>query len=57
MTSDEFRAIRLSLGLSQSELGEVMGMRAADVSRIETRRAPTKQQAAFIRYIAETRRD
>ena len=54
MTSAEFRELRLALGLSQSALGKLMGMLIQDISRIETgRRAPTKIQAAFLRYITE----
>ena len=52
MTSDEFRTLRLQLGLTQAELGKIMGMRPQEISRIESVRAtPTKIQAAFIRYV------
>ena len=55
MTSAEFRSIRDRLGLSQSELGRIMGLHAREISRIETDRQPTRLHAAFIRYIAATR--
>jgi transcriptional regulator with XRE-family HTH domain len=52
MTSEEFRALRLQLGLTQVELGDKMGIRQEHISRIENgERQPTKIQAAFIRYI------
>lgn len=56
MTSDEYRAIRLQLGLSQSELGRLVGMRASDISRIERGQggySPTKQQAAAILLVQD----
>lgn len=53
MTSAEFRALRLALGLTQAELGEIMGMLPTNIARIESGdRQPTKIQAAFIRFIA-----
>ena len=55
MTSTEFRAIRDRLGLSQAELGSIMGLHAREISRIETDRQPTRVQAAFIRHIAAAR--
>ena len=55
MTSTEFRAIRDRLGLSQTELGRLMGLHAREISRIETDRQPTRLHAAFVRYIAATR--
>ena len=56
MTSEEFRATRLLLGLTQAELAALMGTYAQHISRIESGdRAPTRQQAAFLRYIADTR--
>ena len=55
MTSDEFRAIRDRLGLSQAELGRIMGMLPREISRIETGRQPTRVQAAFIRHITAAR--
>ena len=52
MTSDEFRQIRIQLGLTQSELGEIMCIEQRALSKIETgKRQPTNTQAAFIRYI------
>ena len=56
MTSEEFRTIRLRLGLTQAELADLMGTHAQHISRIECGdRAPTRLHAAFIRYIAATR--
>ena len=51
MTSTEFRQLRDQLGLSQAELGRLMGLTAREISRIELDRQPTRVQAAFIRYI------
>lgn len=55
MTSEEFRSIRDRLGLSQTELGRLMGLHAREISRIETCRQPTRLHAAFIRHIAAAR--
>ena len=56
MTSTEFRAIRQALGLTQTELADLMGTYAQHISRIERGdRAPTRLQAAFVRYIAAAR--
>lgn len=56
MTKEEFRAIRLKLGLTQAELGKVMGMEhQTAVSRIELRRGPTMQQAAHIRTLLKAK--
>ena len=52
MTSQEFHEARQRLGLSLRALARLMGMRFQGCSRIERgERAPTLQQAAFIRYI------
>ena len=55
MTSEEFRQLRDRLGLSQAELGRLMGLHAREISRIETYRQPTRVQAAFIKHIAAAR--
>lgn len=55
MTSAEFRQLRDRLGLSQAELGRLMGLTAREISRIETDRQPTRVQAAFIKNIAAAR--
>ena len=56
MTSAEFKAIREQLGLSQVELGEIMGMPQSHISRIERgERNPTRIQANFILYILRRR--
>ena len=51
MTSTEFRAIRDQLGLSQAELGRLMGLTAREISRIEIDRQPTRVQAAALRLV------
>jgi len=51
-----FRSGRIQLGLSQSELGLIMGMPARHVSRIETSRSPTQQQQAFMALLLKLRR-
>ena len=55
MTSEEFRQLRDRIGLSQAELGRLMGLHAREISRIETDRQPTRLQSAFIRHIAAAR--
>lgn len=55
MTSDQFRQLRQSLGLTQAELAEIMGIDQQNICRIETERQPTRIQAAFIRYIEKHR--
>lgn len=52
MTSEEFKEARLRLGLTQRVLARLMGLSFQAFSRIERGdRAPTLQQAAFMRYI------
>lgn len=52
MTSEELREARLRLGLTQQSLARLMGMPRQALNRIERgQRAPTMQQAAFMRYI------
>jgi transcriptional regulator with XRE-family HTH domain len=51
MTSEEFKAIRIALDLTQTELGLLMGMKQQAIQRIETKRAPTSVHAAFIEMI------
>ena len=54
MTSEEFRAIRRQLGLSQTELADRLGMTQPMVSRIERGdREPTNQQWAAIMLLRE----
>ncbi|MCL2459413.1 MAG: helix-turn-helix domain-containing protein [Desulfobulbus sp.] len=56
MNSEEFRAIREALWLTQSELGKIMGISQHHLSDIETgKHKPTKIQAAFIQHLAECR--
>lgn len=54
MTSEEFRTIRQSLGLTQAELADRLGMTQPMVSRIERgEREPTNQQGAAILLLRE----
>lgn len=54
MTSTEFRATRQSLGLTQTELADRLGMTQPMVSRIERgERQPTVQQGAAIMLLRE----
>lgn len=55
MTPQDFRQARLRLGLTQEQLAILMGMRQEGIARIETTRAPTKIQAAFVRHLLECR--
>jgi DNA-binding XRE family transcriptional regulator len=43
-----FQSGRIQLGLSQAELGRIMGIPARSISRIESIRSPTRQQQAFM---------
>jgi transcriptional regulator with XRE-family HTH domain len=56
MTSEEFKAIRISLKLTQAQLGKIMGMTQQAIQRIETKRAPTEVHAAFIILIDQYKR-
>jgi ribosome-binding protein aMBF1 (putative translation factor) len=51
-----FQSGRIQLGLSQSELGRIMGMPTRNISRIETSRTPTRQQQAFMALLLKLRR-
>ena len=54
MTSEEFRATRIQLGLTQAELASLMGTYAQHISRIESGdRQPTRQQAAALRLVEQ----
>ena len=54
MTSEEFRTIRLALGLNQTKLADRLGMTQPMVSRIERGdREPTNQQGAAILLLRE----
>jgi len=53
MTSEEFKELRLQLGLTQAELGELMSIAQPHIARIESgARQPTKIQAAFLKHLA-----
>ena len=52
-----FRAVRLEIGMSQGELGKCMGIKASDISALETGRggrAPTRVHMRFLELIKLT---
>jgi hypothetical protein len=51
-----FKSGRIQLGLTQAALGQIMGMPARHISRIETSRTPTRQQQAFMALLLKLRR-
>ena len=52
MTSIEFHQARQSMGLTQHQLGRLIGMPQNAISRIESgARQPTRQQAAALRLL------
>ena len=54
MTSQQFRDLRKTLGLNQTELADRLGMTQPMVSRIERgERQPTVQQGAAILLLSE----
>ena len=54
MTSQQFRDLRKTLGLNQTELADRLGMTQPMVSRIERgEREPTNQQGAAILLLRE----
>lgn len=54
MTSEGLKEARQRLGLRQNVLARLLGMTPQAYSRLERgERAPTRQQAAFVRYILE----
>lgn len=53
MTSQEFKDIRTQLGLTQAELGKIMGMTQQAIHLIEGKRSPTSIHEAFILFIQE----
>lgn len=48
MTGQEFRQARLTMGLSQKELGNMMGVAQPHVARIESGATVTATTAAFV---------
>lgn len=51
MDSEEFRKIRIEIGISQKRLGKIMSLSQPNIARLETTRRPTKIQAAFLTFI------
>jgi len=51
-----FKSGRIQLGLTQAALGQIMGMPARHISRIEICRSPTQQQQAFMALLLKLRR-
>ena len=51
MTSAEFAANRRTIGLTQSDLGLLMGAGQTEIARLETTREPTKKYAAMMRSL------
>ena len=50
MTSDEFRAARNVLGLTQHQLADLIGLHQTSIAKIETGKTkPTKVHAASLR--------
>jgi predicted transcriptional regulator len=58
MTSEEFKKVRISIGITQDELARIMDMKQPHIARIESgTRQPTKTQAAFIKFIKKYFKD
>lgn len=56
MTSDDFAAFRMRLGVSQAVLGRLVGLSTKQVANIEKgRSAPTLQTSMLCTMLAETR--
>jgi transcriptional regulator with XRE-family HTH domain len=53
---NEFRQIRLSLGLSQSEVGKELGLSQSAISRIEAAEKPNKRDLLAIKALARSKR-
>lgn len=54
MSGSDFRALRKKMDLTETELGQILGMSQQMVNRLENERGqngPTKQQAAGIRIV------
>jgi DNA-binding XRE family transcriptional regulator len=55
MTSEEFKGLRVRLGMTQAELAREIGMQQQSINKIETTRTPTAIQSAFIHLIAKNK--
>lgn len=52
MTNEEYKSVRLTLGLTQQELGDLLGMDQRSIPRIENGpRVPTRKDAAAMRIL------
>lgn len=54
MTPNQIRKLRSRLGLTQAELGKLMGLSARTVMRWEGGKTPDKTQIAFLKHLAKT---
>jgi len=53
MTSEQFKKIRIQLGLTQGQLAEKMGVLQQDITRIEKGMRITRCQETLLKHIAK----